>query len=305
MAIVSLFLTHYKIEEAGMRSICKLGFVLTLLFSNLVEAAEPVIVKLDPPSITSETIVQKIACPRPMREGRFNISTEIFGGSQRNKQIINCYGHGGSGWTTLFGSVDQAISLFEMTHPDRAKPIRIIGSGCMGLTCAVELSRLGYHVAGITTKSQYNICSWYAAGYFALVSVKTSPEEQANLNESGMKTFLAYRQIEQGKHPYLKPDSVRYMPVYCSEDTDSGLDDLEKRGIIPPKEAVTLDFGNGVVHSGYVKYMTYFMNTTLLMQQLSAEVQKQGIPIEFNELKSFDDVSEDVVFNCSGMEGES
>ena len=171
----------------------------------------------------------------------------------------------------------------------------------MGLTIAIELSRLGYKVAGITTKDLYDCPSWRAAGYFALVSVKTSPEEQANLNELGMHTFLTYQQIEQGKHPYITKEAVRYMPVYCNIDIEAGVEDLEARGLIPPRQYVTLDFGNGVIHQDFVKYMTYFMNTTTLMCQLIAEAQRLGIPIEIKTVNSFNDVSEEVIFNCTGM----
>lgn len=270
-----------------------------LLFSFALQANEPQIVKLTPPQISNETILEEIVCTRPMREGRFNISLEQNAG----KTVVNCYGHGGSGWTTLFGSVNKAIKLFQKTHPNKATPIRVIGSGCIGLTTAIELSRLGYQVAGISTKDLYEIPSWRAAGYFALVSLKTSPEEQADLNKIGLNTFLTYQEIDSGKHPYITKEAVKFMPVYCSVDTDSGVEDLETRGMIPPREYVSLDFGNGVIHHDYVKYMTYFMNTTTLMRQLTAEVQRLGINIELKKVNSFDDVIEEIIFNCSGLGG--
>ncbi|MES2200097.1 MAG: FAD-dependent oxidoreductase [Chlamydiota bacterium] len=271
-----------------------------LLCSFALSASEPQVVKLTPPKITSETLSEKIVCTRPMREGKFNISLE----QNLNKTIVNCYGHGGSGWTTLFGSVDRAIELFEQTNPNKETPIRIIGSGCMGLTTAVELSRRGYQVAGIVAKSLYDIPSWRAAGYFALVSVKTSPEEQEALNQIGLNTFLTYQTIDQGNHPYITKDAANLMPVYCSVDTDAGVEDLEARGMIPPREYVSLDFGSGVIHPNYVKFMTYFMNTTTLMHQLTAEVKKMGIDVELKEIASFNEIEEGVIFNCSGLGGK-
>jgi hypothetical protein len=264
-----------------------------------LSSEEPKVIKLTPPTITAQTIKQKLVCTRPMREGRFNISVEPYA----DKTIVNCYGQGGSGYTTLFGSVGKAIDLFKQTNPDTSKPIRVIGAGCMGLTAAIELARAGYQVAGITAKDLYELPSWRAAGYFALVSVKTSAEEQANLNEIGMNTFLAYQKIGNGWHPYLSDDAVRFMPVYCSLDTDSGVEDLETRGLIPPREYVTLDFGNGAVHPGYVKYMTYFMDTTKIMRQLTQEALRLDIPVELKTVSSFDEVTEEVIFNCAGLGG--
>jgi hypothetical protein len=199
---------------------------LTAIFhvSMIFAGQEPTIVQLIPPVLNEDTVLKEIRCTRPMREGRFNISTEQFRSQTDLKDIVNCYGHGGSGWTTLFGSVGKAIRLFQAECPlSQKKTIRVIGSGCMGLTAAIELTRQGYKVSGISTKELYDICSWRAAGYFALVSVKTSPEEQENLNEIGVETFKAYQKIDQGRHPYISSDAVRYIPVYCSKDTEAGV----------------------------------------------------------------------------------
>src|SRR5271154_2014284 len=155
-----------------MISLLRKSCVFLCVWTAALIAAEPETIKLVPPIISPDTISEQIVCTRPMRDGKFNISLE----KQSGKMIVNCYGHGGSGWTTLFGSVNKAIQLFQNTHPNKNIPIRIIGAGCMGLTTAIELDRLGYCVVGISAKSLYDTPSWRAAGYFALVSVKTSPE---------------------------------------------------------------------------------------------------------------------------------
>lgn len=277
----------------------KSTYVFLLFCTCTLFANEPFVERLTPPQITSATISEEIVCTRPVREGKFNISAQKL----EDKTIINCYGHGGSGWTTLFGSVSKALEIYEEMNPSKEVAIRVVGSGCMGLTTAIELTRRGYHVTGIYTKSLYDLPSWRAAGYFALVSVKTSPEEQENLNNIGLDTFLTYQKIERGEHPYITKEAVRYMPVYCSIDREAGVEDLEAKGMIPPRKYVTLDFGNGTLHPDYVKYMTYFMNTTTLMRQLTDQVKKLGIKIEQRELKSFDEVKEEVIFNCSGLGG--
>ncbi len=265
----------------------------SMMFSN----QDPEIVRLEPPQISKDTISEMITCTRPMRDGKFNISLEKV----NEKTIVNCYGHGGSGWTTLFGSVDKAIRLFEESHPDKKTPIRVIGSGCMGLTSAIELTRLGYKVSRISTKSIHDITSWRAAGYFALVSVKTSPEEQEDLNRIGMHTFLTYQQIEKGLHPYISQKAVRFIPVYCSIDTEAGVEDLEARGLIPPKKYVTLDFGNRAIHQNYLEYKTFFMNTTTLMNELLNEALRLDLDVEIEHIHSYDQVEEEVIFNCSGL----
>lgn len=254
------------------------------------------VIKLTPPGISRETIQDRIICTRPMRDGKFNISHEFKNG----KDQFNCYGHGGSGWTTLFGSVSKILGFFKRTDISQDVPIKVIGMGCMGLTVAIELKKLGYQVS-ISAKNLCGISSWRAAGYFALVSLQTSKEEQEELNKIGMDTFRTYQQIEKGQHPYIAKEAVRFMPVYCSADTESGVEDLEARGEIPAKEYVTLEFENGARHENFVKYMTYFMNTTNLMEQLTQEVKKLNIPIIEETIVSLDSIKESVIFNCAGL----
>ena len=252
--------------------------------------------KLTPPILSKETEQYTVVCTRPRREGNFNISLEKNG----NQTCVHCYGHGGSGWTTLFGSVNKAIKLFTDTNPDKTVPVRVIGSGCMGLTTAIELKRLGFQVT-ISSKDESDVPSWKAAGYFALVSVNTSPEEKDDVNQIGMYTFKTYQKIDRGEHPYLPKEAVRFMPVYCSEDTDSGIQDLEEKKEIPLRERVTLDFGNGVRHENFVKFMTYFMNTAILMTELKEQVRRLEIPLIVETIHSFGQIKEAVVFNCTGL----
>src|SRR5262245_57527425 len=114
--------------------------IFSIQFSNV--SAETVR-KLSPPVLTTSSTKSKIACTRPMREGKFNISVE----DKNNKVLVHCYGHGGSGCTTVFGSVNKAINIFASHSPNVGKkPIRVIGSGIMGLTAAIELTRRGYNV---------------------------------------------------------------------------------------------------------------------------------------------------------------
>ncbi|MGC2310988.1 MAG: FAD-dependent oxidoreductase [Candidatus Babeliaceae bacterium] len=278
--------------------------ILSIVFSpSLLMPVGGTVEKLSPPLITPETILEKVVCTRPKREGGIpHISIEDFLGKNGLKKIVNCYGHGGVGWSTLFGSIHKVQELLKLENINKHIPIHIIGSGCMGLTAAVELSRVGYTVKGITTKELYDIPSWRAAGYFDFtVTTGLSQEKQAYLNELGVRTFVTYQNISKGKHPYLPHDGVRLLPVYSPQDMPTVEKLLEKWQLIPLREQVTLDFGNGVIHSGYLKSINYFLNTTTLMQKLHEEVEKQNIPFTLKEIKTFDDIEESIIINCSGL----
>ncbi len=244
---------------------------------------------LVPPQLIPQ---EKLVCTRAVREGQFRISLE----KQGAKTIVHCYGFGGAGWTVLFGAVAESLALLS---PAPRRPVRVIGAGCIGLLASIELTRLGFPTR-ITAEELYDIPSWKAAGYFAVVSVKTSPEYQALLDQMSQDTFRAYQRIEQGHHPYLSRETIRWLPVYASANTPTGLEELEAVGLIPPRELVTLDFGN-VQHSGFLKFKTYFIDTTLLMKQLHAHVKQLYIPIEQHTIHSWEEISEDIVFNASGF----
>lgn len=277
-----------------------LGILMTYHAFNVADEAQ--IVKLIPPTLTTETILQEIVCQRPVRDAGVNISLETIANNGNKKIIVNCYGHGGSGWVTLFGSVQKAIELFEREGTSKENSIKIVGSGCMGLTLAIELSRLGYHVAGITTDNLYNGASWKASGSFAMIPGNYSQAKRAEVIEMAVATFLVFQKIEKGEHPYInKHDTVRFMPFYCDLENSKELEFLEVRKLIPPKVFVTLDFGNDVSHPNFVKYMTFFMNTGIIMEQLLAEVKKLNIPIEIKKIASFAEVKENIVFNCTGV----
>lgn len=250
-------------------------------------------IKLTPPILS---IQKQMTCNRPVRDGRFNISLETKG----KRKKIHCYGHGGAGWTTVFGSVARAI---EFLDKGEKRPIRVIGAGCIGLAMAAQLARKGYNVAGITTEELYNIPSWRAGGYFGLVSVRNDPEEQENCVLLGLETFKVYQSIEKGKHPYLKQSCLRQLPTYCPKGTETGLEDLAARKLISMPEEVSIDFGNGVRHHNFLKYTTYYVDTAEVMKQLTAEVKRLGIPIEIYKVASFDEIKEEIIFDCSGLGG--
>jgi hypothetical protein len=258
------------------------------------------IVHLKAPIISENTILKYITCTRPKRHDGVNITIEQI----NQKQVIHCYGHAGFGWSTLFDSINHAIELFENHAIDLNKPICVIGSGCMGLTAAIELAHRGYTISKIITKDLYDLPSWRAPGCFALDSATMVGPEKENHKKMVFETFKSYKSIDSGMHPYLKPGAVRFLPIYCMDGMYGGFEGLEKEGLIPQRETVTLDLSNGIQHKNFIKFMTYFMDTAKLMQQLHDEVVRLGIAIEIKNISSFDDVQEDIIFNCTGMGGK-
>lgn len=253
--------------------------------------AEEAIIKLNPPHLSESSLLEKIVCERPMRDEKLNISVE----DRDEKTIVNNYGHGGSGYTTLFGSVYKAIRLYTKTNPDKETPIMVVGSGCVGLTTAIELKRLGYNVRGIQTKERFNIASYKAGGILALASVANDPA----LVEIGIETFLVIQDIIKGKHPYISASGFPKIDAYCN-GSESGLEHLINAGLMPEGVPVTLDF-NGVQREGFKKYESNFIDVSQIMQDLMREVERLEIPILIQEACCYCCVDAPVVFNCSAL----
>ena len=69
---------------------------LTTFFCSVALcAAEPKMIKLSPPQISTGTLSEKIVCTRPMRDGKFNISLEYLNGKKLGR--VSC-----STWTKSF-----------------------------------------------------------------------------------------------------------------------------------------------------------------------------------------------------------
>lgn len=270
---------------------------LLLIFGYAVQAAEPVIAHLTPPQVGSDSIAIAASCDRPRRPEGVNISVE----DRSDKLIVHCYGHGGFGFTTLFGSIQEAIALLLGRNPAKETPIRVVGSGCMGLTMAIELYRQGFTSITISTKEKYSIPSWRAGGFFDPgIGTESSEADKHRLN-LGLATYEVLRTIEQGEHPYLAKDIVSRLPIYYPADIVVEVEVLELLQLMPPSELVTLDFGNGVQHEGYKKQLTYFINITALMDQLWAQVKQLPITIVEEEVSAFEMCPESIVCNCTGL----
>ncbi len=256
------------------------------------------IIHLTPPSISDAHIEKKVVCIRSHRERIFCISSEL----KNDKIICHLYGHGGAGWTFLFGSVQKAIKEFEQlikNNPSyKKKPICVVGAGCFGLLSAITLSRLGFNVR-IIAKETSNLASDRAAGFFFPRARKSStPQERAIFESVGMDSYRAYLDIATGMHPFIK-NASRLMPAYYNEDIDPGFGHYIEKGLIDAPEKVTIDFGNGKRYDA-LQYNTVFINPSQIMSELRRNSDELGIKIEIEDVQNLEELPESIIFNCAG-----
>lgn len=90
------------------------------------------------------------------------------------------------------------------------------------------------------------------------------------------------------------------LPVYFGLDIDPGYDFYISQGVVDKAEKVTIDFGNGKSYAA-MEYETVFINAHKLIKELRRTVDQLNISVTKAEIRSFDDVPEAVVFNCTGI----
>ena len=257
------------------------------------------IIHLTPPNLSPDRLERKIVCTRPSRDGGFRVAAGVTGG----KLIAHNYGHGGSGWTRLFGCVAllmQKIDAVMMQHPTfKGQPVVVIGAGCMGLLSAITLTERGYRVR-IVAKEFENLASHNGAGVFAPSGTKAQPEKIPVITQVNHDSWHVYQTVIKGQHPFLTTEAAKSLPTYVSNCPDLGFEGFITQGLLAGPRRVIVDFGNGVTHQMH-EYHSVFINTTVMMQQLQERVAQLGIAREQIEVQAFSQLPEDIIINCAGL----
>lgn len=260
-----------------------------------------------PPKLDQSNIQDKIVCVRPMREGKPRISAEVHDSQLR----IHNYGHGGSGWTLLWGSVDCAVDLFlEKLHTTplyQGKPVVIVGAGAMGLGCALKLAQVkekqpqfGIGDIRVVADKTDNIASYNAAGLWAQVSMRNDPQGQGFVNALSQKSFKRYLKIARGKDSDFLSGAAELQPYFIKPGTESGVDCLVETGIIPPPLEIQADFGEQ--KHDVLMYQTIYINTHVFMRCFHQQLGKHHISIEQRKVTDLAEFGNNtIVFDCAGL----
>ncbi|MCC7415193.1 MAG: FAD-binding oxidoreductase [Epsilonproteobacteria bacterium] len=253
---------------------------------------------LTPPRIGPAHIRAKIVCIRAHRERIFQVNTTHHG----TQLICNNYGHGGAGWTFLFGCVNESVRLYNQQCHERPaliqEPIAVIGAGCHALLSAIMLARQGRTVRLIAEQTT-DIPSYKAAGFFFPRSRTCSNEQERALFERlGMESYTTYCRIARHEHPFIA-QGAHLLPAYYGLDIDPGFAPYIEQGLMSPPEPVRIDFGNGKQYN-VMEYMTLFIDATRMMAELNDELAILQIPIMHQTVTDFAQLPEQVIFNCAG-----
>lgn len=256
------------------------------------------IIKLSPPNLLDENIQEKISCIRGHRERIFQVYNEKLD----DKFIFHNYGHGGAGWTFLFGCVNASIRQFESKFKevgfDDKEEISVVGAGCYGLLTAVTLRSKGYKVK-IVAKDLDSISSNKAAGFFFPRHRKCSNEaEISQFRAMAIESYKNYKEIYEGNHSLIKK-GPKIIPAYYAPEINPGFEPLIEEGLMKKGKKVVINFGNNNFYDA-VEYKVIFINPAQMMQELWSLVKSFDIKVEQKEINSFLELNDKIIFNCSG-----
>lgn len=264
-----------------------------------MNSKDPKIVTLTPPNLFDENIKEKVACIRGHRERIFQVYNQEING----KQVFHNYGQGGAGWTFLFGCVNESIRQFENTCKQTSdlkdKSITVIGAGCYGLLTAIELRHKGYQVQ-IIAKDTEDIPSNKAAGFFFPRHRKCSTEEEKEVFKTrGIESYKTYKQISEGKHPFIK-NGPKEIDAYFEQTINPGFGPYIEEYLVESPKDVVINFGGKNSYNA-VEYKIIFINSSAVMSELKREAKELKIPITKKEINNFVEIKDKVIFNCSGF----
>jgi D-amino-acid oxidase len=254
---------------------------------------------LTAPYISEAHCLEKIVCIRAHRERIFHIATQ----EKYGKLLVHNYGHGGAGWTFLFGSVHEALRLFDQAINKkellRKQKIAVVGAGCYGLLTALMLTQQGFEVKIIARETE-GVPSTKAAGFFFPRYRKCSNEQEKELFiRLGQESYKTYLSLIQGIHPFLHA-GARLLPAYYGLDIDPGFSSYITEGLLAAPQKVQVHFDSG---KSYImqEYMTVFIETNILLQELWNSFKQWDIELTRQEIQSFEELDESIIFNCAGM----
>ncbi len=247
------------------------------------------------PRVSMDAVIRVIVGHRPYRATGFRVEREQFG----NKMVVHNYGHGGGGLSLGWGS--SGLAVREVAHMPPGK-VAVIGSGIMGLCSARLLQDMGWDVTIYTRDVYRHTTSTVAAGQWGPFSTHSGSQVDERflqrLDWAARVSHHAYTNLTGAKY------GVRWMETYYLSDHPPGqfsrttFDDLfVYQGELGPGQH---PFGQRYAS----RIVTMQIDPGTLLRQLIADFQRAGGQVNIRDFASLDDVlslSEEVIFNCTGL----
>ena len=281
---------------AGMLAACSVSPTMPGVGKTAAVGAE--VRRITPPRLDGARLGERFLCYRPMRRGSPNLSVTREGSTL----VVHNYGHGGSGWTLAPGSAQYVIDLAEKSPQGsgmaKGTPITVVGAGVIGLFTAYELLQRGYTNITVMAAEFDNLTSHIAAGLLAPVSMDNDPALQKVIDKIGADAYRFFEAVAKGTQRDFKRGAL-ITPSYFENREESGLEPYVGQ-VMQPAKNVVLDFGNGTRRPMVVYDDGIFLDTAVLMEELTAYL-KPKVRFVKREVTDLTAVGTSVVYNCTGL----
>lgn len=251
-------------------------------------------------------------CVRP---GNKQNVPKVYLESIGDRIISNNYGHGGVGWSTVWGSVMKSIQFVENTNNVilTGNKIAVIGAGCIGCATVLMLINKGVEPSNIEIfcEKMDDLTSHRSGAILSTASVleEVDPKLKILFDDINIDSYLIWDKIFKGElFQKLKHAILKIKAYFGAEKewgtimTDSGLDLFVEKRIIPPPETVYVKFENRL--NLMKKYDSFYFNTYKMMKSFyDIIVNFYKIKVNMGRINSFDEIDSSFksIFNCSGL----
>ena len=162
---------------------------------------------LVPIRFARDRLMKVTVCLRPFRPAGPRLEAERIG----EKTIVHNYGHGGSGWSLLWGCAAEAAALALATG---GRDIAVIGAGVIGLTTALRLVETGAQVTIYAAEFPAETRSARATGVWSPSSrIALADAVDAGFVERWERWARASHAVHQ-QMVGMAGDPVEYLPQY-------------------------------------------------------------------------------------------
>jgi D-amino-acid oxidase len=255
---------------------------------------------LAPVQVAKDRVIRVTVGLRPFRPAGFVVRGEKLG----DKTVIHNYGHGGAGITLSWGTAQLAVQEAAKIEGRNAA---VIGCGVVGLSTARLLQLRGYAVTIYSRDLPPSTTSNLAGGLWDPVTVydhdRVTPEFRRQFGEAARFAFRRFQSFAGDLY------GVRWLPYFQlsrdgpmqSSPPESPMNEVNP--LYPEQYQLTRENSPFDVPFGRHRD-SMLIEPAIYLQALTRDFLLQGGRIVVREFHSVQDVtalSENPVFNCSGL----
>ena len=238
-------------------------------------------------------VIRTVAGLRPYRPSGFVVRREQL----TDKALVHNYGHGGAGITLSWGSSKLAVDLGLQGHQG---PVAVIGSGVMGLSTARLVQEAGLPVTIYAKDFPPHTTSNIAGGQ---ISPFGHFREDA-VTPEWRRQFQAAMDYSWRRFQIMVGDDygIRWLPTY--EESSRPLHRSDWMDAYYPHGRTVPQRDHPFPLENVIGFDTMYVETGRYLRQMVRDIQAAGGKLQrrdFAAPASFADLSETLIFNCTGL----